>query len=100
MDPADTEKAFEQLFDPDVAPILAELEDGPRDEAHLSKELDLEPAEIKNRLEFLIQHGFVTETKDPVAYSVDKEKIAGIVEDDKNFQSAIDGLTKMDSYLN
>lgn len=33
-------------------------------------------------------------------FSADADKLAQIIEKDENFNATIDGLTKMDSYLN
>ncbi len=37
---------------------------------------------------------------DKIVYSVDAEKLSKIMENDENFASVTDGLTKMDSFLN
>lgn len=94
-------KIIEYLFDPTVSAILSELETSSKDSTYLSKTLDISPDEIKNQLSYLIEHGFVSESQDtPVVYSVNGEKLAEVMEHDENYQSAVDGLTKLDGFLN
>ena len=53
-------------------------------------------------MSYLIEHGFVNEEKNDnkIIFSVDADKLAKLVEEDRNFEDVEDGLTKMDSYLN
>lgn len=48
------------------------------------------------------KHGFVKEEKKEgkIIYSVDADKLEKVIENDNNFKNVVDGLTKMDSYLN
>ena len=56
---------------------------------------------IKSQLSYLIEHGFVIESHDkPTIFSVDEKKLAQVMEHDENYQSAVDGLTKLDGFLN
>ena len=99
-DTFDREKIIEYLFDPVVSSILSELESGSKDSNYLSETLDMSVEEIKNQLSYLIEHGFVIESQNPTAYSVNGQKLAEIMEHDENFESAVDGMTKLDSFLN
>ena len=43
----------------------------------------------------------MSESQDtPVVYSVNGEKLAEVMEHDENYESAVDGLTKLDGFLN
>ena len=100
-DTFDREKIIEYLFDPTVSSILSELETGSKDSSYLSKTLDISPEEIQNQLSYLIEHGFVSVSQDePVIYSVNGQKLAKVMEHDENYESAVDGLTKLDGFLN
>ena len=101
MDSFDREKVIGYLFDPDVSSILSELESGGRDSAYLSKKLDVPGEEIRGRLSYLIEHGFVDVTGDePAVYTANAQKLTEVMEHDENFQSAVDGMTKLDGFLN
>ena len=100
-DSFDREKIIEYLFDPIVSSILAELESGSKDSDYLSKTLDISGDEINNQLSYLIETGFVTMSKDnSIVYTVNAQKLAEVMEHDENYQSAVDGLTKLDGFLN
>ena len=94
----DKAKIAEDLFNPDVSVIMAELESGPKESTVLSSGLGISESEIKNRLAYLIQAGFVTMSGS--TYSVDSEKLAKFMENDENYKGVVDGLTELDSYLN
>jgi len=49
-----------------------------------------------------LKYEFVKEQTEnnKIVYSVDAEKLSKIMENDENFASVTDGLTKMDSFLN
>lgn len=97
----DREKIVEYLFDPIVSSILAELESGSKDSEYLSNTLNMSDVEIKNQLSYLIEHGFVTVSQNqPSVFTVDEKKLAQVMEHDENYQSAVDGLTKLDGFLN
>ncbi len=92
---------MDALFDPDVAAVLSLLEGGPRDAASLSAELGVGPGDISGRLSYLVERGYVSRSPgEPPVYAADAEKLARAMEDDENYQSAVDGLAKLDSYLN
>ena len=96
----DKSKIAEQLFDPDISVILAELEEAPKESLHLSSRLEITEDEIKRRLDFLIGAGIVIVSGPPLTYGVDSEKIAKIMENEENYKGIVDGLTELDSYLN
>ncbi len=96
----DKAKIAETLFNPDVSVIMAELEDGGKESAVLSQKLGIPEDEIKTRLSYLIETGFVTMSGSPLTYSADSEKISKFMEHDENYKGVVDGLTELDSYLN
>lgn len=98
----DKEKLVEIMFDPITSQILAELEHGEKDSSHLAAISSISEKEVHDRLEYLIRHDFVKEKQlsGKLYYEADGEKLTKIIENDENFSSTIDGLTKMDSYLN
>jgi predicted transcriptional regulator len=94
----DKAKIAECLFDPDISTILAELELGPKESKVLSSGLGISESEIKSRLSYLIETGFVIESS--LTYAVDHDKLAKFMENDENYKGVVDGLTELDSYLN
>jgi DNA-binding transcriptional regulator GbsR (MarR family) len=98
----DKNKVIECMFDPITSEILAELEKSEKDSAYLEKKLQLSQVEISNKLSYLVEHEFVKqEFKDNKKfYYADGKKLSKVLENDKNFDKVIDGLTEMDSYLN
>jgi predicted transcriptional regulator len=94
----DKAKVAEALFDQDVSVILAELESGSKESATLSSGLGITESEIKTRLAYLIETGFVVVSG--TTYGVDSEKLARFMENDENYKGVVDGLTELDSYLN
>jgi predicted transcriptional regulator len=98
----DKKKMLDTLTDPDISIILAELENGEKDSVYLSEKLQLSTDEIKKRLSYVIEHGFVkiTEDKKQTTFSADKNKLNEIMETDENFADVVDGLTELDQYLN
>ena len=98
----DHQKVIDCIFDPVTSQILSELEDGGKNISYLSDQTKIPESDIQNRLSYLIETGFVNQTKDGeiISYSVNGEKLSKVIEDEQNFDGAIDGLTKMDSYLN
>ena len=98
----DKEKILECMFNPEISEILAELENGGKDSVYLSSKFQISENEIHDRLSYLIEHEFVHEekTEDKLIFTADAEKLAKLVEEDKNFEDVEDGLAKMDSYLN
>ena len=103
LDPTyDKEKILECMFDPDTSEILAELENGGKELQYLVEKLKILEDEIYERLSYLIEHDFVKEEKisNKIIFTADAEKLAKLVEQDKNFDDVVNGLAKMDSYLN
>ena len=98
----DKEKVIECMFDPITSEILAELENGGKESSYLAEKSGISEEEVRERLSYLLKYEFVKEQNDndKIIYSVDAQKLSKIMENDENFDSAIDGLTKLDSYLN
>lgn len=96
----DKDKIAEHLFDQNVSVILSELEGGGKESAILASKLGISEDEIKTRLSYLIEAGFVVVLGSPLVYSVDSEKLAKFMENDENYKNVTDGLAELDSYLN
>ncbi|WOV92405.1 MAG: hypothetical protein R1F52_04605 [Candidatus Nitrosoabyssus spongiisocia] len=96
------EDDINRLFDPKITEILAMLEDSPKPISVISDQLNLDVNEIKTRLEPLIKDGFISfdESANDVIVSADIDKLTKFFEKNMNFDSTIDGLTEMDSFLN
>ncbi|OLB91088.1 MAG: hypothetical protein AUH25_03405 [Thaumarchaeota archaeon 13_1_40CM_38_12] len=95
-------KMIETLIDPNVSVIIAELENGEKDSIYLTKKLRLSLDEIKARLSYVIEHGFVmmNQNDDKTLFRADMDKLNKIMESDENFTDVVDGLTELDQYLN
>ena len=104
MEKSDLEakKIIDNLFDPEISEILAEMESGPKHCTFLSEKFGIMPEDLQDKLSYLIQHKFVSEdgSLDNVQYSVDSEKLSEIMESGHNYKNVEDGLAKMDSFLN
>lgn len=102
--PYDRDKVVDCMFDPVTSSILAELEDGSKECKVLADIASISEDEVLNRLAYLIEHKFVHKHSDDddrgCTLTADSEKLGTIVEDGGNFDAAINGLEKMDSYLN
>ena len=98
----DKDKIIECMFDPVTSEILAELEDGGKESTYLAEKSRISEEEVRERLSYLLKFDFIKEKteNDRTVYSVDAEKLSKVMENDENFSSVTDGLTKMDSYLN
>ena len=94
----DPDMLRECMFSDTMAPVLAELEGGPRDIAYLAEKSGMDPADIREGLSYMVEHGFVKVSGS--AYEADKARLAAAMEDDGHFDGVVDGITKMDSYLN
>jgi len=90
------------MFDPTTSEILAELENEGKESSHLAQILKISEEELRECLSYLLEHKFVLEKKEneKIIYSVDANKLAEVMEKEGNFDSAVDGLAKMNSYLN
>jgi len=101
-DSYDREKVLECMFDPITSSIIAELEDGEKNSMYLAEKSSISEHEVGERLSYLTTHGFILEKQidEQSIFSADVDKLAQVVESDKNFGAAIEGLEKMDSFLN
>lgn len=103
MDDAfDREKVIDCMFDPITSSILAELEDGEKECSFLAEKTTLSESEVLERLSYLIKHEFIFKNTDngKSVFSANIEKLTQIVENNDTFSATIEGLEKMDSYLN
>ncbi len=102
MSDFDKRKMLEILIDPNISGILAELENGEKNVNYLTEKLQISENEIKNRLSYIIEHGFVFVKNDmnKITFSVDNDKLNKIMESDENFGGIVDGLTELDQFLN
>ena len=98
----DNDKTFEALFEPQNAEILANLEDGSKTPSELAETLGIKEEKLDEQITYLKEMKFVNKTdKDgSVYYSVDKNKLSEVLENDDNFKNIDDGLAKLDSFLN
>ena len=98
----DREKVIDSMFDPITSEILAELEDGEKECSILAQQFTLSESELLERLDYLIECEFLTKTieNDQCSISANTEKLGSLLEDSDAFDGAINGLEKMDSYLN
>lgn len=94
------------LFDPDVSILLAELEAGPLALSELAARSGVSPGAVESRLSRLVGLGYVARRDDPAAgsggavYEADAARLAAVMESDENYESAVDGLAKLDGFLN
>jgi len=103
MDDAfDREKIIDCMFDPVTSSILADLEDGEKECSYLAHRASVPESEVLERLSYLITHEFVFKNSNDgkCLLVANSDKLARIVEHGENFDAAINGLEKMDSYLN
>ena len=98
----DNDKTFEALFEPQNAEILANLEDGSKTPSELAETLGIKEEKLDEQITYLKEMKFVIKTdKDgSVYYSVDKNKLSEVLENDDNFKNIDDGLATLDSFLN
>ena len=98
----DREKIIDAMFDPITSEILAELEDGKKECSVLSQQFSMSESELLKRLDYLIESKFLIKTveNDQCSISANTEKLGSLLEDSDAFDGAINGLEKMDSYLN
>ena len=90
------------MFDPITSEILAELEDGKKECSILGDQFSMSESDLLKRLDYLIECGFLSKTleNDKCSLSANTEKLGSLLEDSDAFDGAINGLEKMDSYLN
>ena len=98
----DREKVVDCMFDPVTSSILAELEDGEKECSFLSQQSSISESEVLERLSYLIEHGFISKNSNDgkCILSANSDKLTSIIENSDNFDAAVSGLEKMDSYLN
>ena len=98
----DREKVLDCMFDPITSLIIAELEGGEKSSSYLSKKASISNDEVKERLFYLIENGFIQEKtiEGQSIFSANDTKLAEVIENGENFGAAIEGLEKMDSFLN
>jgi hypothetical protein len=98
----DREKVIDSMFDPITSEILAELEDGKKQCSVLSKQFSMSEFDLLKRLAYLIEYEFLIKIveNDQCSISANTEKLGSLLEDSDAFDGAINGLEKMDSYLN
>ena len=101
-DTFDREKVVDCMFDPITSSILAELESGAKECSFLAEKSSISESEVFERLSYLIDHGFIFKNSNDGKYilSANTEKLTQIVENSDTFNATIEGLEKMDSYLN
>ncbi len=101
-DSYDKNKIIECMFDPTTSEILAELENEGKESTYLAQILKISEEEVRECLSYLLEHKFVLEKKEneKIIYSADANKLAEVMEKEGNFDSAVDGLATMNSYLN
>jgi len=98
----DKNKIIDCMFDPITGEILSQLENEGKESSELAKVAEISESDLQNKLAYLIEFEFVTikiEDKKTIYYA-DSDKLAKIIENNENFDAAIDDLTKMNSYLN
>ena len=98
----DRQKAVDILFDMTNSEVIAELEGGPKEISYLCSKSGLTEDQILSNLSYLIEIGIIIKSTNngSVSLSADHDMLADLVETDGNFDAAMDGLTKMDGYLN
>jgi DNA-binding HxlR family transcriptional regulator len=101
-DSFDREKVIDCMFDPITSEILAELEDGKKEYSVLSQQFSMSESDLLERLSYLIECEFLFKINhDQKCFlSANTEKLGSLLEDSDAFDGAINGLEKMDSYLN
>jgi len=101
-DPYDREKIIDCMLDPITSSVLAELEDGEKECSFLAEKSSISESEVFDRLSYLIEHGFIYQNSNngKSIFSANAKKLTQIVENSDTFNATIEGLEKMDSYLN
>ena len=96
------EKVIDCMFDPINSEILAELENGTKQCSVLCKQFSMSKSDLLERLDYWIECDFLIKTDDNYQcfISANTGKLDSLLEDSDAFDGAINGLEKMDSYLN
>ena len=102
MEDFDREKVVDCMFDSVTSSILAELENGEKECSMLADKSSISENEVLERLSYLLNHDFIHQTSKhgKLYLTANIEKLNEIVENGENFGATIEGLEKMDSYLN
>jgi len=90
------------MFDPVTSEILAELEDEKKECSVLALKFSVSELDVLEKLDYLIECEFLFKTieSERCFISANVEKLGSLLEDSDAFEGAINGLEKMDSYLN
>jgi len=101
-DTFDREKVIDCMFDPITSSIISELESGEKECSFLASKSCISESEVLERLSYLIHHEFIFKNSKngKSTFSANNEKLTQIVENSDTFDATIEGLEKMDSYLN
>ena len=101
-DSYDREKIVDCMFDPTTSSLIAELEDGEKSSQYLSDKEKISESEVIERFSYLINSGFIFQKQvdGKTTFSANIDKFSKVVEDNENFGATIEGLEKMDSFLN
>ena len=93
---------IDYLLDPEISQILIELENTKQELSYLAKKLNIKTNELEKKLEPLLKNEIVISQKqnDKIIYEIHHDKLSKIIEHDENFNPIINGLTRIDSYLN
>jgi len=98
----DREKVVDCMFDPVTSSILAELEDGAKECSFLAQQASISESEVLERLSYLIECEFISKNSDDgkCLLGANSDKLSALVENNENFDDAMNSIAKMDSYLN
>ncbi len=98
----DQDKVVDCMFDPVTSSILAELEDGEKECSFLAQQASISESEVLERLSYLIAYEFISKNSNDGKYLIaaNFDKLNTIIENNDNFDAAINSLEKMDTYLN
>ncbi len=99
----DREKVMSCMLDPVTSLMIAELEDGGKTCSYLAGAASIPEEDVMGHLSYMVECGFIlrgTDSSGNVTFEADSARLSEAVEDGGSFDTAIDGLVKMDSYLN
>lgn len=100
----DRDKVVECMFDSTTSLVISELEDNAKSCAYLANAASITEQDVLKRLSYLIECEFISKHTDEstgkITLEANSKKLSEIVEDSSNFDATVDGLAKMDSYLN
>ena len=98
----DREKIVDCMFDPTTSSLLSRLEEGEKQCSFLADQTDISESEVLESFSYLIECNFIFKKFENGKYflSANLDKLSSFMENSENFDDAINGLEKMDSYLN